>query len=151
MLKKEFEYKLIEGFDFQNTKAQKLETAQTLTMIAPSMNNRSYRTILQQSLMRAISDLQSRQNLNQSEEKQSQDALTGAMIFSILSTSSINLEDCYNAFEKLLIGGLCKINSSVNLTADLFKKISLDDIECMLGEYIANFLIPSGMKQIMKS
>lgn len=154
MLKKEFDYKLLEGFEFQNLKSQKIETANTLTLIAPSIENDLQRITLQHSLMRAISDVQSKTNQNQIDTKTPQEALSGEMIFMLISMSSLTVKEkkeCYDAFIELITNGLCKVNGVVSLTYDLFRKISPDDIDCMMGEYIANFLIPSGMKQMMKN
>ena len=51
-------------------------------------------------------------------------------------------------FRELLINEICYLPNAIKLTSPLFDKLSLDDTDTLLGEYLANFLLASQLKKL---
>lgn len=60
------------------------------------------------------------------------------------------MDEILNAFKRLLLDG-CGTFEGITATDHYLNQIDGDDFDSMLGEYIANFILPSWMKQLMKS
>jgi len=76
--------------------------------------------------------------------------IDGKSVCTILMMSKVDINDCQDDFKEILLGNCCFVDKDMPLNEMMYNQISDDDINLLLGEYIANFLIPSWMKQMMK-
>ena len=101
--------------------------------------------------MQAIKSLQGNINSKKETETEAKDnegsdsEITGGMVIDVLYMSNIDIISYIKTFEDMLVN-VCYIDNKVQLTKNLIKKISLDDLEKLLGEYVANF-IPASSAQ----
>lgn len=145
--KKEFEFILTEELDYSDSGDAK--KTKRLILRAPANIHRNEAYKLRQGLLIGMTEAQARlkssteitnQNQNQTDEIDGQGILTG------LFMSNIDMIEYVELFERLLLNGCCLVDGKINLTSGILKKIPIDDEERLLGEYIANFIFPSWMK-----
>lgn len=151
--KKELEFELSEMIqihhaDKQSGTSEILDTNK-LILKAPSYNTYDERIRLRQGYMQAVKALQSTIKDNVPDQSDSDgdtnDKITGEVVINVLYMSDIEMVPYMKIFEALLLN-VCYVDGKVQLTKTILNKIDLDDLERMLGEYIANFIIPSSMK-----
>jgi hypothetical protein len=81
--------------------------------------------------------------------KSSDKELTGRDWVLMLYASDQEMDDVLSAFKEVLINANhCKIEGNVELNPHLFSKISGDDLDMLLGEYLALFLLSSWTKYL---
>lgn len=152
--KKEFEFILNEEIEYQVE--GDIKKTNKLLLKAPANINRRETYKLRQDLlkgMREAADFGNEQNQDQNQKlnKSSQDDLDASTVLAGLFMSSIDMTEYIETFEQLLLEECCFVDGKVKLTELLLKKISTDDLELLLGEYVANFILPSWMKAQMKT
>lgn len=130
----------------QNTEGMSLE------LTAPSVRHRKKAAKLKQGLMRSLGDTQ--QASNESDVKASVDAIKEGgntsyeakaheLLVVLQMSSSVKYEDYLEIFVDLLTEGICKMDGKEPMTKDIINKISFEDIEKILGEYLENFIVGS--------
>jgi hypothetical protein len=146
MIKTEFEFNLTSPVEYH--KGGDSIPCHILVLHAPSYKNRKYTTKLKQSFMRAIKDMQ-KTNEPVAAQEQSND-IDGVGVAGLLLMSDVDLNECYEDFKMILLHGGAFVEPDIPMTDLHFNQLMDDDLELLLGEYIANFLIPSWMTQTMK-
>ena len=118
----------------------------------PSASNRFYTTKLKQAFMRAIQSMD--KGRSDAPQQAPTDAglneIDGIQVAALLMMSMVDLNDCYDDLKEILIHGGAFLEPGKPLGLMHFEQLCDDDLELILGEYIANFLIPSWMMQAMK-
>ncbi len=86
------------------------------------------------------------------ENKTEQEAeLDGDAVIQMLYMAEADMVKFHEIFEKLLcIKGVCKMDNEADLTKEFYKKIGIDDLDKLLGDYLANFMVPSWMPKDTK-
>jgi len=125
-----------------------------LILKAPSGKNIYHRALLKQQLMIAFQWMESQKpksapdanatakpdaKLTEDDIKDAGDALALA----IYAAPGVDINRVLGEFAQLLIEGACSVEGEKDLTRSLFEKITLDDVDAMLGQYLANFIMPS--------
>jgi len=154
--KKEFEFILNEELDYSDSGDAK--KTKRLILRAPANIHRNETFRLRQGLLKGMTEAQARlksstteeiTNNNQNQTNEIDDEIDGQGILTGLFMSDIDMVEYMALFERLLLNGCCIVDGKINLTDGILKKISIDDEERLLGEYIANFIFPSWMKNQM--
>ncbi len=127
-----------------------------LILKAPTGRNLYQRALLKQQLMIAFQWMESQKPKNAQSDKpddvkKSDTALSDedvsdvgdALALAIYAAPGVAINIVLGEFSKLLIEGACSVEGEKDLTKSLLDKISLDDLDSMLGQYLANFIMPS--------
>ena len=148
---KEFRYDLLVPFeyDFNNTANKE---AEYLIIKAPSAILRNFTSILSAEYNKAqlvlcdrlnkISGIDPSKN-QQTETSNEDDKKDDKKIAMLIGMSDGKLGKCYDALKDILIhkkAKPCLINNEQFLITDLFDKISIPDLDRILGRYIESFL-----------
>ena len=146
-------------FDFilsqEITFAHKGETIYTklLSLYAPSAKNMKKAIQLQagfsaslKAIQKDVSDIDRENALKEAETKTEEDkTFAGDEIINLLKmANAIDLTEYYEIFQRLLTSTsscICKVDDKEILTDSLFESISFHDLQKMLGEYLARFLV----------
>lgn len=148
MLKKEFEFILQdELFYSHDGKAGIL--AKRLLLRAPNTKLLSLASKLSSIVMSCL--VKARENYKDDKDVKTNtkdDGIDGQSIYMIISSSStqIQMSELIESFQELILSdNICLIDGKEPLTLDLFNSIDSREALRLLGEYIANFLLPSIM------
>ena len=125
-----------------------------LILKAPSGKNIYHRALLKQQLMIAFQWMESQKPKSSSADVASSkpDAkltdddikdVGDALALAIYAAPGVDIDRVLGEFSQLLTEGACSVEGEKDLTKSLFDKISLDDVDAMLGQYLANFIMPS--------
>lgn len=139
----EFEYELTSQFDVMIN--GQMEPAISITLKAPSSKNLTECGILKQAFFRALPDTE-----DVEDSDANIDDMKGEDILILISMSSdVSLSDVLITAKKLFSSkGIAQINGSTTLTSPLADKLSIDDLEGMLGQYLVNFILASSLKRM---
>lgn len=140
-----FEFKLKNPISYQTPEG--MSETKVLILNAPSTENKKYVFKLQQNFLRALRSMSSMASGNKESKEESE--ITGQDVLSILLMSDIEFEVVADQFAKIL-PYVCKVDSDVKMTSTLVDRISIEDFQGLLGEYMANFIIPSWTKPANK-
>lgn len=132
------QYELKDPFDY----AYQGETqkASFVTLIAPSVKQLQHFTPIKQAFSAAINEIAS---TNESSAA-SGDAKTGATeVLQLMHVWTGDLSKVYLHAQQLFKAGVALIDGETTFTTPLLEKMSVTDFEGLVGEYIANFIVPS--------
>lgn len=73
---------------------------------------------------------------------------TGDEIITAIMMSKVDYGKYVETFRELLLNDVCYITDAVKLTNPLFEKLSLEDTDTLLGEYLTNFLLASQLRKL---
>lgn len=146
----EFEYKFIDGLKYQSGGEEVF--AKKLILKAPSNKNRFQVAALQQVFMEAVALIKKQNPDSDSTENQEESSkFDGEQILAMLMLSGINLGQMYESFVELLRAqDICMIDGKMQMNNYLLEKMSILDMQNLMGEYFANFLLPSFLTSQIK-
>jgi hypothetical protein len=96
-------------------------------------------------LMKNIEEIKSQLKKEDEQEQQSIDAQAKQIIEAIY-TSDIDIEEYFKQFKLLCVKGAVKTPLGTAITELLLDKLSINDLERLLGEYLAFFIVGSTAK-----
>jgi len=146
--KSEFVFQLSNPLEYHE-KGQ-IEFANELTLKAPSNRQRHQSAKLKQGFFRAIksmADNTGRVETNADKSGEKEEELTGESVIEIIMMSSVDLVDYQESFRELILNDVCYAKEQ-KLTAPMYDKLSDNDTEKLMGEYIANFLLSSHLAKM---
>jgi len=120
---------------------------QLLVLRAPNSKQQRERITLQQGFFRALNSVSSSEG---GKSEGSQD-IKGVEVLALLLSSDVDMVEMHEAFRKLICSQACKIEDKAEMTSTLFDEIDLDDIDLLMGEYLANFILSSVLKTLSQS
>jgi len=136
MLKSEMDFLLSQSVDY-TTKDGTIESANQLALMAPTCAQDALRIKLKQGLTRSMFELS--QSAKVSEPKEGDDSEPdGDAIIMLLYASNLDLVSYKETFKQLVTSGSGSIGG-MPITKTIFERITPDDSDRMLGEYLANF------------
>lgn len=137
-LKTEYDYELLKKFTY-SVKGEQQE-AEFVRLIAPSSRHSKECAALKQAFFRAInrSDAEAGAEDVQDVEITGQDVIT-----MIAMAKDVDLPDVMEVAKTLFLNGIAVIDGETRLTKPMLENIAQEDLECMLGEYMANFTLAS--------
>lgn len=136
-----------------------LEDVQVLDLLAPSKKQLKKNYRLQQYLTQALLSSQKAFKRIAGEEAEQgvevgpaekEKALEPQAVFAILLASDVDIEACFNEFEKLAAGGCIEVNGRA-INKIQYGAIEPQDLENVFASYLANFTLPSVMRMFSGS
>jgi hypothetical protein len=128
-----------------------LEDVQMVELVAPAKKvlRKTYR--LQQYMTRAMLEASEMfaGKVNPDAPKGEEKQITGTEVKMMLLASTVDIEACLGEFEKLAFAGCLKVNDKT-VNAIQFGKIADEDLEGLMVEFLANFIMPLVMKSLEK-
>jgi len=150
--KKEFEFILQEDLQYADGTGG-FAKAKKMLLRAPSTKQKKYSIKLRQGFMQAVKsnvDTFSKSK-NTAKTSSSHEEMKGEEILGLMLMSDVDMVGFCDTFKDLLIDGCCLVDGKIVLTLSLYEGLSDEETSRLMGEYIANFLIPSLMKQQKES
>jgi len=131
--------------------AQKGEmlTGTFITLLAPTSKNMNECATLKQAFFRALP--KSGSATMEVEDSDQDSDVTGDAVMTMISMSQdVELASVLVTGRELLTSGVALIEGEEKLTKPLADKLSQDDLEKLVGEYIATFIIASALRKAKK-
>ena len=70
---------------------------------------------------------------------------------SLMLSSDVDMVEYHKTFKELLIAeGVCKVENKQDLTNHLYEQLNPIDIDNLMGEYLANFILSSVLENLTK-
>lgn len=127
-------------------------TVTELVLHAPPAKHKKYpikmRKIFSAAMM-SLADNRKEQEVKPQEESD----LDGESVIQMLYMANADIEKMHDLFKELIcLKGMnvCLMNDSEPLTEFCYDKIDANDIDRLLGDYLANFMVPSWMPKDTK-
>jgi len=136
-------------YPVQKTVEGELQDIHVVDIIAPrkKLLRKTYR--LQQYMTAAMLDAQetfkSMSSDSDSDEGKKDAQLDAKAVMSMLLASRVDIEACFNEFEKLALKGGIEIDGDP-INQIQYNKFDESDLEVLLAEYLANFIMSLVMK-----
>jgi hypothetical protein len=148
----EFEFELTKQITYQGDMRE--EQASFILLKEPT-NDAKQSTIrgkLRQAYMWALKDLSQEGQTKETKAVQdTDDIITPEIIlFTIYTSKNCPIDQIKSLFSELLCAGCAFVEGTNKMTKHLCESICDDDFEEMMGEYFANFIIPSWLIRQMK-
>jgi hypothetical protein len=141
-------FELTTKFTYAN-KGEQVE-AGWIELTAPTVKNAKECAALKQSFFRALpkaDPVAVDQMSEAAPEPSDKEEMKGAEIMTILSMSKdVELHTVLLHGRELFNSGVAMIDGEIKLTKPLIDLMSMDDLENMTGEYLANFILASSLK-----
>jgi len=121
--------------------------ATSVVLIAPSQKQLQHTAILKQGFFQAINSVSESSNATSQPEKQEE--MTGEDLLSMMyMAKDVDMTQILLAARELFKSGVAKLDGVQDLNLPLIEKISADDFEKMVGEYLINFILASALKKL---
>lgn len=120
----------------------------SLTLYAPSYKTRTSTNILKQLFFRAAKSFDSSSNTNSKNKADDNETISPEDIILMLYASSVDISQVFDAFEKILLSGHCKIANEIELRQHHLECMDTEDVEKILGRYLSDFLLASWMSKL---
>ncbi len=118
-----------------------------ITLKAPTVSNIGYISKLKQGFMRAIRS-QSQSSATSSGDA-SADDLTGEMIIMMLQMSDVDYSEYMTIGKCIFVDSdIALIDGELKFNKDLINRLSVDDLELMIGEYLKDFILTSALRMM---
>lgn len=134
-------YELKKPFEYA-TKGEKV-SANFIELTGPTFRQLDKVAPIKQAFMTAITDMSSVAKNASESTSEEPGTITGAMAVQVLYASKQDVSKVILHAEQLFKSGAAMVNGEEKLTTPLMEQMSGDDFEGLLGEYIANFILPS--------
>ncbi len=143
--KTEHDFYLLVPLSYSSGSSQ--HDATFIRLFAPSSKVSRECSALKQAFLRAVPKEVSASAAPTPEN--SADDLTGSDVIQILALSTVvDLPDVLEVGRRLLVApGISKVEGEVKLTSTLLERMSQEDFENMLGEYMVNFTLASTLSK----
>lgn len=126
-----------------------------LVLRAPSKKTRKPAIKLKKGFFSALnyhqqnSDVTEEQKAAAKKSLKEDDNMSGQEVMMMLYMSDVDMEKIDDAFTSLLLSpGICKIDDEIDLTDAILDTMSDEDLDRLLGDYLANFFIGSIMQKM---
>lgn len=136
-------FPLTTSFDY--SKGGEQINAEFIACSAPNSNYMKECAALKQAFFRALPEGES-----SGEEANPDDLdMAGADVMMMIAQSTkVELSDVLEIGRKLLGSGLCQVDGEQKLVDSMIKKMSMDDFESLVGEYLVNFILASSLERM---
>lgn len=125
-----------------------MEEAQSITLVAPTSKHMVECAQLKQAFFRALPK-QSPTSDSAETKNDADTKLTGEAIMGLIAMSpDVELSVVLLTAKELFSKNIGLIDGEVKLTKPLIDEMSLDDLESMTGEYLANFILASALTKM---
>lgn len=145
----EFEYTLRQPFDYAHKGEQ--YTASTLLCKCPTSKQIDKCAKLKQAFFRAVSETSDNVSDSQHGTGSGNVDIKPRDVLDAICQSSIDFSDVMSTGISLLSSGIVLVDGQEKLTRGLIDRMSLDDIESVIGEYYVNFIVASALQNLKNS
>jgi hypothetical protein len=116
-----------------------------LSLSAPNFLQIDKVAPIKQAFVSAISSMKSSlpSELQEVESEGEDEAISAKQCMQVLYASAVDISKVLQDAQKLLVSGVVLVDGEIRLTRALLEKLTMEDFEGVLGEYIANFIMPS--------
>jgi len=122
-----------------------------IKLIPPSSKQLVQCALLKQSFIRAVTE-QAKNNPDAGDSNESDSKISGQdIIYLLYGSESVDMGKILLSARELFNSGVAMVEGVVNLTKPLLDEMSNDDLEGMLGEYLANFILKSVLSKKKRS
>ena len=140
----------IQGKPLEVMVGGEIEFVSEIEFTAPTSRNMKESSQLKQMLTRAMQEMQSKvADISEdvkaeviAAQKESDAGIDGEMIIAALTASTVPLDEVLSIGYKLLVSGVGKV-AGQKFSANMAEKLSLEELERMVGEYAVNFPLKS--------
>lgn len=148
---KEFDFPLSTKIAYASVKEGEEVKGSFIKLTPPSSKQLTQCAFLKQSFIRAVTE-QSRNNPDAKEDKDSEAKISGQdIIYLLYGSESVDMAKILLSAIELFKSGVAMIDGETKVTKPILEEISNDDLEGMLGEYLANFTLRSVLNQKKRS
>ena len=142
----EFDYELKNSFEYAHAGQQ--QKAQFITLFAPGMKHMKHREPLKQAFYQAMMELGNKEEGGERQDTttgQEQEKIKGSDLLIILRASKVvdTFKLGLHFIELLTSDGIAKVGGDEKMTKPLIDKLSPEDFDGIMGEYLANFIAAS--------
>lgn len=113
-----------------------------IILYSPTRKQMEQCVFLKQAFFKAAKSIES----DGKQEKGESTEIKGQDIMSLLYSSDVDMHKVILSGIALLKSGVAKIEGVKDMTSPMIDKMGQDDLENIIGEYIANFIVASLMK-----
>lgn len=144
----EITYTLKESFEYALNGNN--EKATFITLTAPNFKQIDKVTPIKQAFTR-VAVKSAKEAVRESTPRPSKEGeveeskITGSEIIAMMYASDVEMKSILLYAEQLFKSGVALVDGETNLTTPLMEKMTLDDFEGLLGDYMSNFIAPSLM------
>ncbi len=124
------------------------EDSHELILKAPSANRRRQCNELRQGFMKGMMGMSNNSSDVKKADEDKKEELKPGDIVTVLMMSDVDFGKYVETFREVLTSGACEVVEGVKLTNPLFDKLSLQDQDTLLGEYLSNFLLASQLAKM---
>ena len=152
---KEFEFELSESLTYLHEGGE--SKTKTLLFKAPSNSQEVLIDQLRKPLMKALTDAgrdsvesekKSKTSKKEKKENDKNDKMDGATLLLMLYGADLDITEFKENFWTMILDDLCLVARRIKFTRTLLNEICLDDRDEILGEYTANFILPSWLNRL---
>lgn len=138
----EIEFPLTTNFTYA-TRGGETTEARFIQLTAPTSKNSRECAALKQAFFRSVPD-----STDSDPDPDSVDLSGHDVIMTIAMSPDVDLPDVIDVGRKLFSSGVAKVDGEVKLTNHLIDRMSQDDLEAMLGEYMVGFTLASSLARM---
>lgn len=127
------------------TKSGGSEQATFITLLPPSSRNAKECAFLQQAFFRAVD-----REMKGGDSEGDISKVTGADVIQTIAMSrDVTLGDVYATAETLFTKGkVALVEGEVSLTKPIYDRLSMEDVEGLLGDYLVFFILASSLQRM---
>lgn len=141
--KTEIDFPLTQAFTYAHQGSNVEATFVRLT--APTSRHSKECAALKQAFFRAQNSFQAQA----SDVEPSGEKIDGSdVILMMAASTAVELPDVFDVARRLFSGGVALVDGETKLTGGLMDRMSQDDFESMLGEYLVNFTLASSLEKM---
>lgn len=123
---------------------------QMLVLTAPTNAHTRHRVKLQQALHRAMANIATNKTEQVAQKDTGESTIAGSDVMMMMLTSETDMVQFHDDFRKFMCEGSCLVEGEERITAKLWDDLSPDDTDALMGEYLANFILPSSLRKQSK-
>lgn len=144
---KELEFHLEEPLEYAHDGDP--ATTEEITLKAPKTRQRKTVGKLKQYFFRALPKDQTDDDEKKQDQPQDEVEIKGDEIIFLIAQSDVDYTDFIEQGRKLMLSGTAEVAPGVPLTDVLIDRMSIDDVDRMIGEYVATFIVRSALKSVL--
>jgi hypothetical protein len=146
---KTFTFDLTEPIEYSS--GGELVSGTSITLYAPKPSQRKKAMHLKQIFFQAMSEAAEDAKPNDDNADKKVPEIEGGMLLVIIAQSKADYVEFIETGRSLICDKNAKINDAEYLTTVTMDKMDLDDMENLVGQYVANFIVKSALRALGKS
>jgi hypothetical protein len=120
-------------------------------LYAPSAKQLENVTPMKQLFFQAVGSLKDDDKAKDKPPSQEKVEMSASDVMSMMFMSEVDMTKFMNHAKALFISGMIKLDGKKDFNEGLIEKLSADDFEKVVGEYLVNFIIASALKKLNSS